>query len=81
MDNKRPWLFETGHEPRISLDPLHVSHKTPPYVEKILDAFLDGRPLDFEECFVPAEVIQRLMEAVSSGRLIEIPGGIFRGLG
>lgn len=55
--------------------------RTPDYVHKILDNLIHGDPLNFEGCRVPLEVQERLMWAVSMGKLIEIPGGMTRGLG
>jgi len=43
--------------------------KAPPYAHRLLDALLTGRPLDFGKEKVPADIVERLDEAVKSGVL------------
>lgn len=71
-------MVPKGPAPGASLP---ASERVPEYIHKILDAFLDGEPLDFSGTHVPIEVQARLMEAVASGKLIDVPGGMIRGLG
>lgn len=60
---------------------LNERERVPEYVQKLLDAFLDGEPLDFEGVHVPLEVQVRLVDGVVSGKLIQVPDGMIRGLG
>lgn len=67
--------------PAPKVSPALLSERTPDYVHKLLDNLIHGDPLNFEGCRVPIEVQERLMWAVAAGKLIEIPGGMTRGLG
>lgn len=46
-----------------------------PYVHVLLDALLDGKPLDFGGNPVPHDVQERLTEAVADGRLKAVEEG------
>lgn len=43
--------------------------QTPPYIHRILDAFISGDPLNFEGSYVPDDVRDRIVTAVEEGRI------------
>jgi hypothetical protein len=49
--------------------------ETPPYVHRLLDAFLTGEPLNFGVQFVPQDVRNRLGAAVADGSLGQVRDG------
>lgn len=48
--------------------------QTPPYVHRILDAWISADPLDFERAYVPDDVRDRIVVAVQEGRVRVRPG-------
>lgn len=48
--------------------------QTPPYVHRILDAWISGDQLDFDRAYVPADVADRIVVAVQEGRVRVRPG-------